>query len=314
MAYAHQNCPPAHPRSGRSASWVLGGQHPLAVQSMTNTNTWDVDATVAQIQSLSDAGCEIVRVTVPKAAGPASTAGHQGAHSHTAGRAISTSTTRMALGCLDAVTVALAVRLATRSASTPATSAATERFRRKSCARPGSEGSRCGSASTRAAWRRTCWRSTASRVPRHWSHSALRYIETAERLGYYEHRRLDQVQRCAHRGRELSAVLLQQCDYPTHLGITEAGTACLRRDQVGYRDWARCCSAGSATRSACRCSPTAKRTRWILAFDILQATGRRIRRRRRSSPVPLAAVWKSTCRGSSSRSRRACKHRCNCRR
>ena len=39
---------------------------PIWVQSMTTTNTFDVEATVAQIRRLEEAGCEIVRVTVPK--------------------------------------------------------------------------------------------------------------------------------------------------------------------------------------------------------------------------------------------------------
>jgi (E)-4-hydroxy-3-methylbut-2-enyl-diphosphate synthase len=44
----------------------VGGGAPVAVQSMTTTNTWDVDATMAQIGALASAGCEIVRVAVPK--------------------------------------------------------------------------------------------------------------------------------------------------------------------------------------------------------------------------------------------------------
>ncbi|HDM76138.1 MAG TPA: flavodoxin-dependent (E)-4-hydroxy-3-methylbut-2-enyl-diphosphate synthase [Deltaproteobacteria bacterium] len=43
----------------------VGGDAPIAVQSMTNTETSDVAATVAQIQRLTEAGCEIIRVAVP---------------------------------------------------------------------------------------------------------------------------------------------------------------------------------------------------------------------------------------------------------
>jgi (E)-4-hydroxy-3-methylbut-2-enyl-diphosphate synthase len=43
----------------------IGGGAPIVVQSMTNTSTADVDATVDQIQRLEGAGCEIVRVAVP---------------------------------------------------------------------------------------------------------------------------------------------------------------------------------------------------------------------------------------------------------
>ena len=42
----------------------IGGKSSVTVQSMTNTDTRDVDATVAQIQQLTDAGCEIVRSSV----------------------------------------------------------------------------------------------------------------------------------------------------------------------------------------------------------------------------------------------------------
>lgn len=44
--------------------WI-GGGHPIAIQSMTNTKTEDVEATVAQILCLEKAGCEIIRCAVP---------------------------------------------------------------------------------------------------------------------------------------------------------------------------------------------------------------------------------------------------------
>ncbi len=43
----------------------IGGGNPVAIQSMTNTRTEDVKATVAQILALEEAGCEIIRVAVP---------------------------------------------------------------------------------------------------------------------------------------------------------------------------------------------------------------------------------------------------------
>ena len=43
----------------------VGGGAPVSIQSMTNTPTHDVEATLAQIRSLAAAGCEIVRVAVP---------------------------------------------------------------------------------------------------------------------------------------------------------------------------------------------------------------------------------------------------------
>lgn len=44
---------------------LIGGEHPVAIQSMTNTRTEDIQGTVEQILHLEAAGCEIVRCTVP---------------------------------------------------------------------------------------------------------------------------------------------------------------------------------------------------------------------------------------------------------
>ncbi len=52
-------------RQIRVGDVLVGGDAPITVQSMTNTETTDVDATVAQIQSLETAGVDIVRVSVP---------------------------------------------------------------------------------------------------------------------------------------------------------------------------------------------------------------------------------------------------------
>jgi (E)-4-hydroxy-3-methylbut-2-enyl-diphosphate synthase len=56
----------ASERQIRVGNVPIGGGAPVAVQSMTLTNTWDVDATIEQIARLASAGCEIVRVAVPK--------------------------------------------------------------------------------------------------------------------------------------------------------------------------------------------------------------------------------------------------------
>jgi (E)-4-hydroxy-3-methylbut-2-enyl-diphosphate synthase len=49
----------------RVGNVYVGGRAPVSVQSMTNTDTRDVRATIAQIRSLAREGCEIVRVAVP---------------------------------------------------------------------------------------------------------------------------------------------------------------------------------------------------------------------------------------------------------
>lgn len=54
-----------HTRKISIGGCIIGGGNPIAIQSMTNTKTEDVQATVAQILELERAGCEIVRCAVP---------------------------------------------------------------------------------------------------------------------------------------------------------------------------------------------------------------------------------------------------------
>ena len=54
-----------HTKKVKIGDRIIGGGSPIAIQSMTNTRTEDVAATVAQILRLEKAGCEIVRCTVP---------------------------------------------------------------------------------------------------------------------------------------------------------------------------------------------------------------------------------------------------------
>ena len=54
-----------HTHEVRIGDVTIGGTAPIAVQSMCNTRTSDIDSTVKQIHKLEEAGCEIVRVAVP---------------------------------------------------------------------------------------------------------------------------------------------------------------------------------------------------------------------------------------------------------
>lgn len=54
-----------HTKTVQIGNRVIGGGNPILIQSMTNTPTEDVAATVAQIHRLEEAGCEIIRCTVP---------------------------------------------------------------------------------------------------------------------------------------------------------------------------------------------------------------------------------------------------------
>ena len=52
-------------RSIRVGTLSIGGDAPVTVQTMCNTKTWDVEATVAQIRAMRSAGADIVRLAVP---------------------------------------------------------------------------------------------------------------------------------------------------------------------------------------------------------------------------------------------------------
>ena len=54
-----------HTKTVHVGNKVIGGGNPILIQSMTNTRTEDVKATVEQIHHLEAAGCEIICCTVP---------------------------------------------------------------------------------------------------------------------------------------------------------------------------------------------------------------------------------------------------------
>ncbi len=54
-----------HTKQIRIGDILIGGDAPVSVQSMTKTDTRDITATLSQIRSLADAGCDIIRISVP---------------------------------------------------------------------------------------------------------------------------------------------------------------------------------------------------------------------------------------------------------
>ena len=54
-------------REIKVGSVAVGANNPVAVQSMTNTDPRDTQATIEQTRKLAEAGCEIIRVAVPDA-------------------------------------------------------------------------------------------------------------------------------------------------------------------------------------------------------------------------------------------------------
>jgi (E)-4-hydroxy-3-methylbut-2-enyl-diphosphate synthase len=199
---------------------VVGGSNPIWVQSMTTTNTFDVEATVAQILLLEEAGCEIARVTVPKKEDLAAV-GFIRSKIHVPLIADIHYDYRMALGCLEA--------------TTPDGKPAVDKIR----INPGNIG---GEERYKEVVRKARDKGIPMRIgvnagslekdlidkygfpcPEALVESALRHIETAEKLGYRE---IIISVKSSHvpTAVETYALFASRSDYPTHVGITEAGS------------------------------------------------------------------------------------------
>ena len=199
---------------------VVGGENPIWVQSMTTTNTFDVEETVAQIHRLEEAGCELVRVTVPKK------------EDVEACRAIRSRIKlpliadihydyRMALACLEATTddgrpAVDKIRI------NPGNIGGEERFKevvRK--ARDKGIPMRIGVNS--GSLEKDLIEKYGYPCPEALVESALRHIETAESLGY---RQIIVSLKASHvpTAVETYTLFAAKSDYPTHVGITEAGS------------------------------------------------------------------------------------------
>jgi (E)-4-hydroxy-3-methylbut-2-enyl-diphosphate synthase len=199
---------------------VVGGENPIWVQSMTTTNTFDAEATIAQIRRLEEAGCELIRVTVPKK------------EDVEACKLIRAQTSlpliadihydyRMALACLDAQT-ASGRPAVDKIRINPGNIGGEERFKevvRK--ARDKGIPMRIGVNS--GSLEKDLIEKYGYPCPEAMVESALRHIETAERLGY---RAIIVSLKASHvpTAVECYTQFAAQSDYPTHVGITEAGS------------------------------------------------------------------------------------------
>src|SRR3954449_432790 len=199
---------------------AVGGENPIWVQSMTTTNTFDAEATIAQIRRLEEAGCELIRVTVPKK------------EDVEACKLIRAATRmpliadihydyRMALACLDATT-SDGRRAVDKIRINPGNIGGEERFKevvRK--ARDKGVPMRIGVNS--GSLEKDLIEKYGFPCPEAMVESALRHIETAERLGYRE---IIVSLKASHvpTAVECYTLFARKSDYPTHVGITEAGS------------------------------------------------------------------------------------------
>src|SRR5438874_6856269 len=252
-------------REVRVGDKVVGGDNPIWVQSMTTPDTHDVEATVTQIHQLEEAGCEIVRVTVPK---PQDAAVLSEIKKQTKLPLICDIhfDYKMALMALDHPIDKIRIN--------PGNIGGMDRFRQvvRKCRQKGVPmriGVNAGSLEREFAMK------YGFPCPPAMVDSALRYIEIAESEGYHDlivSLKSSDVLTVV----EAYRLYAKQANYPTHIGVTEAGKA-----------------PYAVTKSACGLAPIlldgiGDTIRISLlgdpvpeiqaAFDILQATQRRVRK------------------------------------
>lgn len=252
-------------REVRVGPLVIGGDNPIWVQSMTTPDTHEFEETIAQIRRLEEAGCELVRVTVPKPEDAAVLSEIK--------KRISIPLIcdihfdyKMALAALDHPVDKIRIN--------PGNIGGMDRFRQvlrkaKDKGIPMRIGVNAGSLEREFAMK------YGFPCPPAMVDSALRYIEIAESEKYYDmivSLKSSDVLTAV----EAYRLYAKQANYPTHIGITEAGKA-----------------PYAVTKSACGLAPIlldgiGDTIRISLlgdpvpeiaaAFDILQATQRRVRK------------------------------------
>lgn len=198
----------------------VGGDNPILVQSMTTTNTFDAEATLQQIRRLEEAGCEVIRVTVPK---KEDVAGVEAIRDQIKIPLIADIhyDYRMALACLEARTPS-GRRAVDKIRINPGNIGGVERFKeviRK--ARDAGVPMRIGVNS--GSLEKDLVEKYGFPCPEAMVESALRSIEIAESLGY---KQMIVSLKASHvpTAVECYAQFAAQSDYPTHVGITEAGS------------------------------------------------------------------------------------------
>src|SRR5438067_6441599 len=244
---------------------VIGGSNPVWVQSMTTTDTFDVGGTVKQIHALEEAGCELVRVTVPKP----EDAGALTQIKSRIGIPLICDIHfdyKMALAALDHPVDKIRIN--------PGNIGGSDRFRqvvRKAKAKglPMRIGVNAGSLETELNLK------YGFPCPPAMVESALRYIEVAESESYTDiivSLKSSDVLVAV----EAYRLFAQMCDYPTHIGITEAGKPpyAVTKSAAGLAPIL-LDGIGDTIRISLLGDPVPE---IAAAFDILQATQRRVRR------------------------------------
>lgn len=199
---------------------VVGGENPIWVQSMTTTDTFNAQATLEQILRLEEAGCEIVRVTVPKKE-DVEAIRHIKPKIKIPLIADIHFDYRMALACMDAKTED-GKRAVDKVRINPGNIGGRKRYeevirKAKDTGTPVRVGVNSGSLEEDLIDK------YGFPCPEAMVESALRHIEIAESLGFYD---MIISLKASHvpTAVECYTLFAQKSDYPTHVGITEAGS------------------------------------------------------------------------------------------
>src|SRR5437867_6007086 len=252
-------------REVRVGDKIVGGDNPIWVQSMTTPDTHDIEATVAPIHRLEEAGCEIVRVTVPKPEDAAVLAEIK-RRIHIPLICDIHFDYKMALAALDHPVDKIRIN--------PGNIGGMDRYRqvvRKAKAKgiPMRIGVNAGSLEREFAMK------YGFPCPPAMVDSALRYIEIAEEEGYHDIivslKSSDVITAV-----EAYRLFAKQANYPTHIGLTEAGKApyAITKSACGLAPIL-LDGIGDTIRISLLGDPVPE---IAAAFDILQATQRRVRK------------------------------------
>src|SRR3989475_11122140 len=262
MAYQHTS----HRHKTREVAVgnvIVGGDTPIWVRSMTTPDTHDVEATVAQILRLEEAGCEIVRVTVPKPE-DAGALGEIKRRIHLPLICDIHFDYKMALAAMDHPVDKIRIN--------PGNIGGYDRYRQvirkaKSRGLPMRIGVNAGSLE------RELVEKHGFPCPPAMVESALRYIDIAESEGYHNLiislKSSDIITAI-----EADRLYAKQANYPTHIGITEAGKApyAVTKSSCGLAPIL-LDGIGDTIRISLLGDPVPE---IAAAFDILQATQRRV--------------------------------------
>jgi (E)-4-hydroxy-3-methylbut-2-enyl-diphosphate synthase len=227
----------------------IGGEHPIVVQSMTTPDTNQLDAVLAEIHRLEEAGCELVRVTVPKPEDAA---------------VLSEIKKRIRIPLI--CDIHFDYKMALMALDHPI-----DKIR----INPGNRGVPMRIGVNAGSLEREFAMKYGYPCPPAMVDSALRYIEIAESEGYHDiivSLKSSDVRTVV----EAYRLYAKQANYPTHIGVTEAG-------KPPYAVTKSACGLGAilldGIGDTIRVSLLGDPVPEIAAaFDILQATGRRVRK------------------------------------